>query len=244
MKHTATITGGNGFIGRALNSKLMKMGWKTYPVLRPDVEYVFLFGSPSSDHWFNHALGYSLRETIDNFISAAEYCRENCIKLVYPSSATVYEGKTPYAKCKHILDTIVTMYEDVLGVRIFAGYGPGESHKREYASIVYKFVKAMYKGERPVIWGDGNQTRDFVYIDDIVDAIIKYRDVDGFVDVGTGVSHSFNDIVAIINEQLGTNIKPVYKKKPDLYIEHTLCEAPYKYKTTLEEGIQNIINSL
>ena len=241
MKHTAIITGINGFIGAALNKRLMDMGWKTYPVLRPDVEYVFLFGSPSSNHWFDYALGYSLRETIDNFISAAEYCREHKIKLIYPSSGTVYEGKTPYAKCKHILDMIASIYDNTLGLRIFAGYGPGESHKQEYASIVYKFCKVMKRGERPVIWGDGTQTRDFIYIDDIVDATIKYRDVSGFMDIGTGVSRSFNDVVKIINEKLALNVKPIYKNKPDFYIEHTRCVTPYKYRVTLEEGIQSIL---
>jgi len=245
MRKTCTITGVNGFIGNALNIKLQSLGWKTYPTMRPDVDYVFLFGSPSSDHWFHYALGYSLQETIGNFISAAEYCRENNIKLIYPSSGTIYEGTTPYAKCKRILDIITTMYgEHILGLRIFAGYGIGEAHKREYASIIYKFAKAMKRGERPVIWGDGTQTRDFIYIDDIINAIIKYKDVEGFLDVGTGISTSFNTIVKIINEKLGTHIEPLYKEKPDFYVEHTICTKSSEHTVSVEEGIQRILDSL
>jgi len=221
------------------------MGWKTYPTLRPDVGYLFLFGSPSSNHWFNYALSYSLKETIDNFINAADYCQRYNIKLIYPSSGTTSEGKTPYSKCKLILDILGNIYaKNILGLRIFSAYGENEGHKEEYASIVYLFTKAMKEGKSPIIWGDGKQTRDFIYIDDIIDNIIKYKDKEGIIDIGTGVNRSFNEVVDIINKKLQTKIKPVYRKRPELYIEHTICKKPCKYKISLEEGVQKMIDSL
>jgi nucleoside-diphosphate-sugar epimerase len=242
---SCSITGINGFLGSALNKRLTAMGWKTYPTVRPDVDYLFLFGSPSSNHWFKQALSYSLRETIDNFISAADFCCEHNIKLVYPTSGTVDEGTTPYAKCKKILDILASIYtKNILGVRIFASYGVGEEHKKEYASIAYLFVKDMKQSIRPVIWGDGKQTRDFIYIDDVIDNIIKYKDRQGLVEIGTGVSHSLREVVEIINKRLGTKIKPKYIKKPEAYIENTICKNPCRYKVSLEEGIQKIIDSL
>jgi len=240
----ATITGSHGFIGSNLNELLIKNGWETYSMLRPDVDYVFLFGSPSSDHWFQNALGYSLRETIDNFISACEYCKEHKIKLIYPSSGVVYEGKTPYARCKQALDTISKIYDNVLGLRIFAGYGVGEEHKGEYASIVYKFCKDMKQGKRPVIWGDGNQTRNFMYIDDITKTILCYKDEKGFFDIGTSLSYSFNEIVKIINVQLGTNIEPIYIERPDIYITETVCPHPVAHTVSIEDGIDRILRSI
>ena len=102
----------------------------------------------------------------------------------------------------------------------------------------------MKKGERPIIYGDGTQTRDFIYIDDIIDNIIKYKDEMGTIDIGTGINTSFNKIVEIINNKLHTNIKPIYQDKPDFYVEDTMCKNPCKYKISIEDGIQKIIDSL
>lgn len=244
----ATITGIHGFIGASLNKRLLKMGWETYSMMRPDVDYVFLFGSPSSDHWFQSALSYNLRETIENFFNAVDFCQKYNIKLIYPSSGTIYEGNTAYARCKLILEIIADLYgktyKNLLGLRIFAGYGVGEEHKGEYASIVYKFCKAMKKGERPVIWGDGTQTRNFMYIDDITKMIICNLERTGYFDIGTSVSYSFNEIVKMINSQLGTDIEPVYIPRPDVYVLETICPNPCAHTVSIEAGIDYILKSL
>jgi UDP-glucose 4-epimerase len=213
--------------------------------MRPDVDYVFLFGSPSSNHWFNYALSYSVRETVENFMNALDFCQTNDIKLIYPSSATIYEGTTSYAKTKKILELLADIHTvRSLGLRIFAGYGVGEEHKKEYCSTVYSFTKEMMAGKRPVIWGDGEQTRDWIYIDDIVDNIIKLKDKVGTVDIGTGSNYSMNEVVAIINDAMGTHIKPKYVPKPNSYIDKTICNNPIIYNTTLFEGVRKIIKSL
>lgn len=239
---SCTITGSNGFLGGALKKRLESEGWETYETMRPDVDYVFLFGSPSSDHWYKYALSYSLRETIENFINAADFCKEHNIKLIYPTSGTVNEGNTPYSKGKQIIETIASLYPNNLGVKIYAGYGVGEGHKGEYASIVYQFTKEMILRKRPVIWGDGTQTRDFIYIDDIIDNIIKFKDEQGIKEIGTGISHSFNGIVEVINTILGTDIKPEYMEQPKFYIENTVCANPCEFNVHLAEGIKRIIN--
>ena len=238
----ATITGMSGFIGSALNKKLLSFGWETHEELRPDVDYVFLFGSPSSNNWFNHALSYSVRETIENFINAIEFCREHRIKLIYPSSGTIYQGDTAYSKTKLILELLSSMYDNTLGLRIFAGYGVGEAHKSYYSSVVYSFIQEMKTGKRPVIWGDGTQTRDFVYIDDIIDNIIKFKDEVGTRDIGTGQSHCLAEVVELINQQLRTNIKPDFIDKPESYIDNSVCENPCECNISLEQGIERIIN--
>lgn len=241
--YKATITGINGFIGSALNKRLRELGWETNQQIRPDVDYVFLFGSPSSNDWFGPALSYSVRETIDNFLNAADFCRDNKIKLIYPSSGTIYEGKTPYSKTKMILDIINDIYKgDVLGLRIFAGYGVGEKHKGKYASVIYQFIQEMKSGKSPVIWGDGGQTRDYIYIDDIIDLIIRNKDLTGVVDIGTGISTSLVEIINMINEELHTKIEPNFIPKPEQYITDTICQNPCEFKVSLRDGIKRIIN--
>lgn len=241
--YKASITGINGFIGNALNNKLLELGWETSEQLKPDSDYVFLFGSASSNDWFGRALSYSVRETIESFLNAVDFCRNNKIKLIYPSSGTVYEGRTPYSKTKMILDILNDIYQDnILGLRIFASYGVGEKHKGNYASIIYQFIKEMQSGKSPIIWGDGKQTRDFIYIDDVIDLIIKNKDSSGVVDIGTGISTSLLEIVNIINEELQTKINPIYIPKPKQYINDSICQNPCRFKISVRDGIKKIIN--
>lgn len=244
MTHTCSITGINGFLGRALSQRLTEMGWKVYPYLRKDVEYLFLFGSASSDMWFKQACDYNIRETIENFINAAEFCTQYNIKLIYPSSGTVYEGNTMYARTKRVIEGLAQLYDETLGLRIFASYGPGEWSKSDYASVVYLFTRAMREGRRPEIWGKGTQKRDFIYIDDVINAIIRSIDTKGIIDIGTGKAYSFNQLVAMINKELGTHLRPKYIDRPANYVDETICEHPCRCSVSLEQGIRNIIQSL
>lgn len=236
------ITGIEGLIGSALAKKSRLHEIYSYP--RPDLDYLFLFGSPSSNIIFDQNLDYCMEETINSFINAIQYCRDNKIKLIYPSSATIYNKNTSYARCKAILEEIQMIYAgDVLACRIFAGYG-FEEHKGEYASVIYQWCKQMKAGEQPIIYGDGTQTRDFIYVDDIADNIIANKDEVGFIDIGTGINNSFNDVVKTINKVLGTKIEPIYVNKPKQYVEETPCRYPCKCKVSLEEGIRKILNQL
>lgn len=239
-----SITGINGFIGYHLADKC-KMFAQVYPYPRKDADYLFLFGSPSSNIIFDQNIDYCFEETINSFLNAIQFCRDNKIKLIYPSSATVYNKNTTYARCKAILEEIHQSYGgDVLGLRIFAGYGYEES-KGDYASIVYQFCKAMIAGKQPVIYGDGTQTRDFIYVDDIVDHILLNKDKNGLIDIGTGINTSFNEVVKIINSELPhSNIEPIYVPKPAQYVEETVCKNPSPCKVSMRQGIINILENI
>lgn len=226
------ITGRNGFIGSELAKRDLPAG-------------VYYFGAPSSGILFDEDISLCMRETIGHFISLLDRCKRTGEYLIYPSSATVINKNTSYARCKAILEELHLAYGvPALGLRIAAGYGPGESHKGEYASVIYQWCQQMRKGERPVIFGDGTQTRDFIYIDDIVDNIerLARKQTMGIVEIGTGVNTSFNEVVATINKVLGTNIKPVYVPKPGFYVEETpVKKVPTKYDLTY--GIKRILES-
>ena len=231
------ITGSSGFIGSAISSHFPN--YSRYP--RKDLDILFHFASPSSEIIFKENMDYCFRETINSFLEMVSFCKTNHIKLIYPSSATVYNKVSAYGRCKACCEEIHQAYGgDILGLRIFAGYGPEEKHKEGYSSIVYEFCKKMKNGERPVIWGDGTQTRDFVFIDDIVKTIMSNIDSVGFIDIGTGVNTSFNEVVATINKVLGTSIEPIYVEKPVNYISDTPCLYPITYPISLEEGVKRI----
>ncbi|VVB72998.1 ADP-L-glycero-D-manno-heptose-6-epimerase [uncultured archaeon] len=109
----------------------------------------------------------------------------------------------------------------------------------------------MRKGKTPVIYGDGEQTRDFVYVKDVVHALqtAMKSDYHGILNVGTGKAYSFNNVIEILNKKLGLSIKPKYKDNPiKNYVMHTRAdtgkaerEIGFKAKYQLEEGISNIV---
>jgi len=233
------------------------------------VDYVFNFGSPSSIILFNTAPVTCVDITICGFLNVLEWARDVEVKMVvYPTSGSVY-GNTPVPQseedqvlpmnlygisklaCEHIARLYCKQLK-IVGLRIFAGYGPGEEHKGDFASPVTIFLNSMTKNERPVVYGNGTQSRDFVYIDDVVDAIIRAaeRNVAGTINVGSGKSYSFNEVIDCINQCLGRNIKPVYVDKPINYLEKTLADTTKMKKMLrtnpldLKEGLRKYLHAM
>lgn len=235
-----------------------------------DIDYILHFGAPSSVILFNKNPTKRVHETLFGFMNVMELVRAvNVKKVVYPSSGSVY-GNIPipqsedmipnpanlYGTCKLACEKIAKLYSDVpsVGLRIFAGYGPGEDHKGDIASVVTLFLKSILKDERPVIYGDGNQRRDFIYIDDVVEAILRATEapVTTVINVGCGKNYSFNEVVDIINCLLGKEVVPVYVTKPAYYLENTLAKIKrmkellgvVRSPMGLEEGLRKYIESI
>jgi nucleoside-diphosphate-sugar epimerase len=231
-----------------------------------DIDYILHFAAPSSVVLFQKNLNKCLIDTIVGLANVFEFAAKfKAKKVIFPSSSSVY-GNTPLPQCettstlpanpygvaKLACEHIARLYSHVVpsvGLRIFAGYGPGEAHKGEIASIITIFIKDIARNHRPIIFGDGTQSRDFVYIDDIVEAALAAIDNDftGIINVGSGQSRTFNEIVAIINNLLCKNIRPRYIEKPAQYFEHTLADIT-KMKdvlnispTSLEVGLKKCL---
>lgn len=252
MVNKAFLTGSSGFIGNAIRNKIgnairnklcLYTETKDSDIRKLEISsryrYVFHFASPSSQILFSRNPEYCISTTINGFLRVVDYCRQSGAKLIYPSTGHI-NYNNEYAKCKSLCEIIAQSSGiESIGIRIFAGYGPGEEHKRDYKSPVGLFLDDIMHDRQPVIYGDGNQRRDFVYIDDIVDNILEMAETkNGIAEIGTGVSHSFNEVVEIINKVTGKNIKPIYIDRPQNYVEETLCNNPIKTHTPLEEGIK------
>lgn len=236
------VLGRSGFIGKALWKRLQVRD-DVFSYLRPDLDVVFFFSSPSSQILFNYAPDYCYNETVQGFGNVLEFCRQNKIKLIYPTTASF---NNLYANCKRTLEFLQDNcdYKNILSCRISAGYGQGEDHKQEYSSVVYQFCKIMKEGKKPVIFGDGSQTRDFIYIDDIVDGILNNIGKRGEINISTGVNTSFNELVKIINKELGTDIEPMYVDKPLEYLEETICESDIPINYPLSKGVAKLCESI
>jgi UDP-glucose 4-epimerase len=116
------------------------------------------------------------------------------------------------------------------GMRFFSvyqGYGGAEEHKGEFANLIAQFADDLARGEPPVIYGDGTQTRDFTHVDDVVRGLELAADheLDGIYNLGTGESYSLNELVDELNDRLGTDIEPEYVENPmKNYVHHTMAD--------------------
>ena len=138
---------------------------------------------------------------------------------------------------------------DSIGFRIFAGFGNGEENKGRIASPISLFLFDMIKNNKPLIWGNGSQKRDFVYIEDIKNIIISSAEKqvkERVFNIGTGQATSFNEIINLLNKNLTefglikTEKDPKFIDKPISYIEETcantsLTEKTFFYKTSYVE---------
>ena len=165
-------------------------------------------------------------------------------RVVWASSAATYgrgaapmrESQTPgplnvYGYSKLAMEHLADRYRSrlkhpIVGLRYFNVYGPGEQHKGKFASMIHQLAKQMKAGNRPRIFAPGDQRRDFVYIDDVMqmNELAAKATESGVFNVGAGSSASFNDVVAQLNRVLKTDLPPVYFENPYDFFQ-TLTEA-------------------
>lgn len=194
-------------------------------------------------------------------------------KVIFSSSSAVY-GETetmpitektpldplsPYAVSKvageHYCNVFTKIYGlSTISLRYFNVFGPNQNPKSQYAAVIPIFIDKLLKNERPIIYGDGEQTRDFVSVKNIVDAnIIAAESAEtGAFNIGLGKSTTINELFEIINEFIGKDIKPLYEKERPGDIVHSVADISkarilgYKpdnnFKDYLNKTIEWLIN--
>ena len=233
-----------------------------------DIDVIFHLGIPSSSPMYKEnpmLVGSAINDAINVF----EFAKKTGAKVVFASSSSLYNGlPTPnqedmdvmvadyYTEARLGIERVAELYHklygiSVVGLRFFSVYGPNEHAKGIYANIISQFLWEMQDGKIPVIYGDGKQTRDFVFVSDVVRACIlaMETDVSGTFNVGTGVSHSFNDVVDLLNNAIGTDIKPQYIENPvKNYVARTLADLTkvkvalgFRSEYSLDKGIDEIV---
>jgi nucleoside-diphosphate-sugar epimerase len=238
----ACIIGKNGFLGGALANALGNV--TTYPT--DETKVIFDFGSYVHPR-FEQNPNYQIKTVITRFIELLEFCERTGATFVYPSSALVYEGITQFSNFKLILEDLVKLYRcRTLGLRIFPVYGPRESR-----TVISQWCREMARGNRPKVYGNGKQTRDFIYISDFLQQTLTYlahdrdtSELHRLRDVGTGIRTSFNDIIKMINTYLGTDLAPEYEPAPNNYSPGIVCATPPPSFVSVSQGIEQIIKSL
>ncbi len=174
--------------------------------------------------------------------------REAKVKgFVFASSAAVYGDNpivpkkesnvgnplSPYALSKFVGEKYCWIFSQIFGLstvclRYFNIFGPRQDPSSQYASAIPNFISRMLKGESPIIFGDGEQSRDFVYVSNVVEANIlasKAKSVSGEVfNIGCGEGTTVNSLVSKLNKILKEEIHPSYDEPRPGDIRHSSAD--------------------
>jgi UDP-glucose 4-epimerase len=195
--------------------------------------------------------------------------KEFGFKIVYASSSSIYGNPAkipieeddpknpinPYAQTKLDDENLAIKYAQmgvrVIGLRYFNVFG--ERQSRAYAGVIKKFVKKVRNGEPPIINGDGQQTRDFVYVGDVVQAnvLAMNSNVDhGFFNIGTNSTITVLELANLIIDSFGLPLKPIHG--PELPGDVKITKADisrakkllnWEPKTRIEEWLKSTITA-
>ncbi len=181
--------------------------------------------------------------------------KNNVEKVIFSSSSAVYGQNenlplketdplmptSPYGVSKASCDFYLKSFYDTYGLdyvslRYFNVFGPKQNKRSEYAAVIPSFINSLLENRQPVIYGDGEQTRDFVFIDDVVDANINACDsnFNGIVNVASGENISINELYEIIKTTIGSDLEPEYQRERLGDIKHSLADVSNMEKINLK----------
>jgi len=164
---------------------------------------------------------------------------------------------SPYALQKRVGDQYCRMFTQLYGfetvtTRYFNVFGPRQDPGSPYSGVISLFSTALLEGRQPTIYGDGGQTRDFTYIANVVDGVLRACEAPNVagevMNVATGSRISLNELLQTMNRIVGTNLEPVYAgARPgdvrDSQADITKAQMLLGYSPTvgLEEGLQRTL---
>ena len=212
---------------------------------------------------------HSPQETIDININGTlnmlELCRKHDVKLVFASTSEVYgtsqsakmnedhplDAQSPYGASKVAADRLCKSYIDTYGMRIvilrnFNTFGPYQNDD-SYGGVIARFTKATIAGEDLNIFGSGEQERDYMWVDDAVNAYIKVMSQKGVYNAGSGTTINVNRIANIIKSSLKSKSKIVHVAGRPGEVQRLCCDARkikalgWKPKISIEEGIRKYV---
>ncbi len=224
--------------------------------LTSNIDYIFHLSAmanvPLSIKYPIKCSEINLNSTIKLLKSAAD---NDVKKVIFSSSSSVYGTNknmplketeylrpiSPYAaskaSCELYLKSFYESYDlNYTSLRYFNVFGPRQSLNSEYASAIPNFINAILTNTQPVIYGDGEQTRDFIYIDSVVEANIaaSKSDYNGIVNVASGVNISINELYELIRQLLKSDLKPKYLPKRPGDIKHSHADITNISKINME----------
>ena len=164
---------------------------------------------------------------------------------------------SPYAAAKAAGELYVSTFcrsfgLETVSLRYFNVFGPRQDPTNQYAGVIAAFASRMLRGRQPIIFGDGTQSRDFTYIDNILTANLlaaKAGEVHGeIVNIGCGEAADLNQMVTVFNEILGTDLDAVHEPPRPGDVKHSLADITaardllgYKPQVGFADGLRQTI---
>lgn len=195
--------------------------------------------------------------------------RDNKVKkVIFASSSSIYGAAlslpqredimpnplSPYALTKLAGEYYCTIFRQIYGLsticlRYFNVYGPKQDPHSQYALVIPAFIDRISRNLPPIIFGDGEQSRDFTFIQDVVLANIMAAEnsAQGIFNVGSGRSITINKLADAISKLMRKDLKPLYEKPRSGDAKHTLADISkakdfgYEPRWSLKDGLKEII---
>ena len=231
-------------------------------------DYIFHHAAISDTQVYDQEI--VIKTNINSFYDILNIAKNDNAVLVYASSAATYGSQTspqtvgkenpenPYGFSKYIMDQIATRYSkenpdlSIVGLRFFNVYGPREYYKANTSSMVIQLGHQILDSKIPRLFKGSDQIfRDFIYIDDVLQACIKACNPkqNGSYNVATGIPRSFQEVADILQIELDTDLGTEYFSNPyDGYqmntqadILNTINNLGFEPKFSLEKGINAYI---
>ena len=212
--------------------------------------------------------------SVDGTFSLLLAARDKRVRrVVYAASSSAYGDQptlpkaeqmlpdplSPYAVAKLVGEYYCQVFTRVYGLetvslRYFNVFGPRQDPGSQYSGVVSRFISSLLSGERPVIFGDGEQSRDFTYIDNVVAANLSAASANGasgkVINVANGQRITLNELLAELKDLTGKqDVTAEYKEPRVGDVKHSLADITlareflgYESKVGLREGLQNTID--
>lgn len=234
-----------------------------------EVDFVFhLAAIPSVPRSIENPLAshdVNMTGTLNVLIAAKE---RKVKKVVYASSSSVYgdtpilpkkedmlpKPQSPYAVTKlageHYCQVFHQAYSfPIVCLRYFNIYGPRQDPNSQYAAVIPIFIRRLTQGKPPIIFGDGEQSRDFTFVKDAIEATILAAESDatGIFNIGMGNRVTINELAKLTARLLEKDIKPIYQEPRPGDIRHSLADISkarafgYNPKYNLEQGLKETV---
>lgn len=224
--------------------------------------------------WLLHCHEYprsAFHVNIEGTFNVLETCvKHNIKKLVYSSSASVYgdaveipmteshpyNNKTFYGAGKiageHMCRAYYHRYGlNHVGLRYMNVYGPRQDYKGTYIAVIMKILDRLDKGLPPIVFGDGSQSYDFIYVSDVAKAnvcALQSTAADRFYNVGSGIQTSIKELAELILQITGSDLEIQYEPAGQTFVTNRIGdtrlaeeELGFKYRVELEEGLKKLI---
>jgi nucleoside-diphosphate-sugar epimerase len=192
-------------------------------------------------------------------------------RVVYAGSSSAYGNSptmpkvetmptaplSPYALQKLVAEQYCQMFTSLYGlptvtIRYFNVFGPRQDPSSPYSGVISIFIRALVEGRRPTIYGDGEQTRDFTYVANVVDGVLRAchaNDAAGeVINVATSGRVSLNQLFRSLRELVGSNIEPIYEqpragdvKDSQADISKAARLLGYKPLVSFDQGLKNTL---